>query len=58
MNSVLMLLALSAAVGFVLGTALTWYAILMSRSLRSFPRRCCTTQALAQLQELESSRLA
>jgi hypothetical protein len=30
MNSVLMLLALSAGVGFVLGTALTWYAILMS----------------------------
>jgi hypothetical protein len=30
MIAVLILLALSAAIGFVLGSALTWYAILMS----------------------------
>jgi hypothetical protein len=58
MSAVIILLALSALIGFALGTSFSWLAIAASGLvLAHFLPRHCRSQASALCQELRSSLL-
>jgi len=56
MTVVIVLLALSALIGFALGTSFSWLAIAASSA--GIAVLCCKSRALAPFQELPSSSLA